>query len=117
MNVLSERMMSEKDDSEEDQELLVKTRPKTKKPPLYKVLLINDDYTPMEFVVYVLQIFFGFDGDKAQQIMLAVHTHGKGVCGIFTKEVAETKSAQVNNFAKENGHPLLSDIEEIDEDD
>ena len=61
--------------------------------------------------------FFGFDGDKAQQIMLAVHTHGKGVCGIFTREVAETKSAQINNFAKENGHPLLSDIEEVEEDD
>ena len=92
-------------------------KPKVKKPSLYRVILLNDDYTPMEFVVYVLQIFFGFDGDKAQQIMLAVHTHGKGVCGIFTKEVAETKRAQVNNFAKENGHPLLSDIEEVDEDD
>jgi ATP-dependent Clp protease adaptor protein ClpS len=92
-------------------------KPKVKKPPLYRVILLNDDYTPMEFVVYVLQIFFGFEGDKAQQIMLAVHTHGKGVCGIFTKEVAETKSAQVNNFAKENGHPLLSDIEQVEEDD
>ena len=92
-------------------------RPKVKKPPLYRVILLNDDFTPMEFVVYVLQIFFGFEGDKAQQIMLAVHTHGKGVCGIFTKEVAETKSAQVNNFAKENGHPLLSDIEQVEEDD
>jgi|TARA_B100000965_G_C19456038_1_gene697492 ATP-dependent Clp protease adaptor protein ClpS len=92
-------------------------RPKVKKPPLYRVILLNDDYTPMEFVVYVLQMFFGFDGDKAQQIMLAVHTHGKGVCGIFTKEVAETKSAQVNNFAKENGHPLVSDIEQVEEDD
>ncbi|GIR87176.1 MAG: ATP-dependent Clp protease adapter protein ClpS [Gammaproteobacteria bacterium] len=92
-------------------------KPKVKKPPLYRVILHNDDYTPMEFVVYVLQTFFGFDADRAQQIMLAVHTHGKGVCGIFTREVAETKSAQVNNFAKENGHPLLSDIEEVDEDD
>ena len=91
--------------------------PQLKEPPSYQVILINDDYTPMEFVVYVLQIFFGYDGDKAQQIMLAVHTHGKGVCGIFTKEVAETKSAQVNNFAKENGHPLLSDIEQVEEDD
>ena len=92
-------------------------KPKVKKPPLYRVILLNDDYTPMEFVVYVLQMFFGFEGDKAQQIMLAVHTHGKGGCGIFTKEVAETKSAQVNNFAKENGHPLLSDIEQVEEDD
>ena len=92
-------------------------KPKVKKPPLYRVILLNDDYTPMEFVVYVLQMFFGFEGDKAQQIMLAVHTHGKGVCGIFTKEVAETKSAQVINFAKENNHPLLSDIEQVEEDD
>ena len=92
-------------------------KPKVKKPPLYRVILLNDDYTPMQFVVYVLQMFFGFEGDKAQQIMLAVHTHGKGVCGIFTKEVAETKSAQVNNFAKENNHPLLSDIEQVEEDD
>ena len=97
--------------------LLLDTKPKTKKPSMYNVLLLNDDYTPMEFVVYVLQIFFGFDGDKAQRIMLAVHTHGKGVCGIFTKEVAETKSEQVNNFARENGHPLLSDIEQVEEDD
>ena len=92
-------------------------RQKIEPPKKYKVIFHNDDYTPMEFVVYVLQTFFGFDGDRAQQIMLAVHTHGKGVCGIFTREVAETKSAQVNNFAKENGHPLLSDIEEVDEDD
>ena len=117
MNILSQQIMSENEESDEDQELLFITKPKTKRPPLYKVLLINDDYTPMEFVVYVLQMFFGFEGDKAQQIMLAVHTHGKGVCGIFTKEVAETKSAQVNNFAKENGHPLLSDIEQVEEDD
>ena len=96
---------------------VLEQEPQVKEPPMYQVLLLNDDYTPMEFVVYVLQVFFGFDGDKAQQIMLAVHTHGKGVCGIFTREVAETKSAQINNYAKENGHPLLSDIEEVGEDD
>ena len=90
-------------------------KPLTKKPPLYRVIVLNDDYTPMEFVVYILQNFFGFDRDKAQQIMLAIHTHGKGVCGIFTKEVAETKSMQVNNFAKENEHPLVSDIEQVEE--
>jgi ATP-dependent Clp protease adaptor protein ClpS len=96
--------------------IAVLDKPKTKKPPLYRVIVLNDDYTPMEFVVYVLQAFFGFDRDKAQQIMLAIHTHGKGVCGIFTKEVAETKSAQVNNFAKDNEHPLISDIEQVEED-
>ena len=96
--------------------IAVLDKPKTKKPPLYRVIVLNDDYTPMEFVVYVLQAFFGFDRDKAQQIMLAIPTHGKGVCGIFTKEVAETKSAQVNNFAKDNEHPLVSDIEQVEED-
>tara|TARA_Y100000590_G_scaffold290332_1_gene326785 strand:- start:496 stop:858 length:363 start_codon:yes stop_codon:yes gene_type:complete len=89
--------------------------PKLKKPPLYRVIIFNDDYTPMEFVVYVLQAFFGIDRDKSTQIMLAIHTYGKGVCGIFTKEVAETKSAQVNNFARENEHPLISEIEPVDE--
>ena len=96
--------------------IAVLDKPKTKKPPLYRVIVLNDDYTPMEFVVYVLQAFFGFDREKAQQIMLAIHTHGKGVCGIFTKEVAETKSAQVNNFAKDKEHPLVSDIEQVEED-
>ena len=90
--------------------------PKLKKPSLYRVILLNDDYTPMEFVIYVLQTFFGYDKEKSTQIMLAVHTKGKGVCGIYTKEVAETKSNQINNFAKQNEHPLVSDIEPIDED-
>ena len=89
--------------------------PKLKKPSLYRVILLNDDYTPMEFVIYVLQTFFSYDKEKATQIMLAVHTKGKGVCGIYTKEVAETKSNQINNFAKQNEHPLVSDIEPIDE--
>ena len=89
--------------------------PELKEPPLYQVILINDDYTPMEFVIYVLQTFFSYDKEKATQIMLAVHTKGKGVCGIYTKEVAETKSNQINNFAKQNEHPLVSDIEPIDE--
>ena len=91
--------------------------PETKLPPSYQVVLINDDYTPMEFVIYVLQTFFSYDKEKATQIMLAVHTKGKGVCGIYTKEVAETKSNQINNFAKQNEHPLVSDIEPIDEED
>ena len=90
--------------------------PKLKKPPLYRVILLNDNFTPMEFVIYVLQTFFGYDKEKSTQIMLAVHTKGKGVCGIYTKEVAETKSNQINNFAKQNEHPLVSDIEPIDED-
>ncbi len=109
------------DEDQEDQEdqgtsvAVATIKPKLKKPPLYRIVIFNDDYTPMEFVVYVLQTFFGIDRDKATQIMLAIHTHGKGVCGIFTKEVAETKSAQVNNFARENEHPLISEIEPVDE--
>ena len=109
------------DEDQEDQEdqgtsvAVATIEPKLKKPPLYRVVIFNDDYTPMEFVVYVLQTFFGIDRDKATQIMLAIHTHGKGVCGIFTKEVAETKSAQVNNFARENEHTLISEIEPVDE--
>ena len=108
----------EDQDDQEDQGTSVAVatiEPKLKKPPLYRVVIFNDDYTPMEFVVYVLQTFFGIDRDKATQIMLAIHTHGKGVCGIFTKEVAETKSVQVNNFARENEHPLISEIEPVDE--
>ena len=86
-------------------------KPKVKKPPLYRVILLNDDYTPMEFVIYVLQSFFGFDKEKATQIMLSVHTKGKGICGVFTREVAETKSMHINNFAQQNEHPLISEIE------
>ena len=110
------RLNSKSEDFESNSSSLVELEePKLKKPSLYRVILLNDDYTPMEFVVYVLQTFFGIDRDKATQIMLAIHTHGKGVCGIFTKEVAETKSVQVNNFARENEHPLISEIEPVDE--
>ena len=107
---------SEDNDYEEGSSLATKTAdPIVKKPSLYRVILLNDDYTPMEFVIYVLQTFFSYDKEKATQIMLAVHTKGKGVCGIYAKEVAETKSNQINNFAKQNEHPLVSDIEPIDE--
>lgn len=88
-------------------------KPKLKEPPMYKVILLNDDYTPMEFVVEVLQIFFGMNREKATQVMLAVHTTGRATCGIFTRDVAETKSAQVNQYAQDNQHPLVSDIEAV----
>jgi ATP-dependent Clp protease adaptor protein ClpS len=81
---------------------------------MWKVILLNDDYTPMEFVVEVLQIFFGMNGEKATQIMLAVHQTGKATCGIYTRDVAETKSTQVNEYAQENQHPLVSQIEAVD---
>ena len=87
-------------------------RPKLKPPPMYKVVLNNDDYTPMEFVVHILETFFGMGRDKATQVMLHVHTRGKGICGIYTKEIAETKMSQVNEYSKQNEHPLLCSIEE-----
>lgn len=80
-------------------------------PPRYKVILNNDDYTPMDFVVDVLMHFFNMDTERANQIMMAVHYEGKAVCGIYTSDIAETKVAQVNNYAKENGHPLLCSME------
>jgi len=89
-------------------------RPKLKRPSLYKVVLLNDDYTPMEFVIDVLQEFFSMNREKATQIMLAVHTTGKGTCGIFSRDIAETKSAQVNQYAQDNEHPLVSIIEAVD---
>jgi len=91
--------------------------PKIKKPPLYRVVLLNDDYTPMEFVVEVLQTFFGLDRERATQVMLAVHTQGRATCGIFPRDIAETKSAQVNQYAQENLHPLISEIESVEDDD
>jgi ATP-dependent Clp protease adaptor protein ClpS len=88
------------------------SRPKLKRPPLYRVVLINDDYTPMEFVVEVLERVFGMDRPKATRIMLEVHTRGKGICGVYTYEIAETKVAQVNGYAQQHQHPLLCTMEE-----
>lgn len=90
---------------------LEEVRPEIKKPPLYKVVLLNDDFTPMDFVVEVLQSFFRMSHDRATQIMLHVHTRGKGVCGVFTFEIAETKVVQVNEYARRNEHPLKCDME------
>jgi len=90
-------------------------KPQLKPPPLYKVVLLNDDYTPMEFVVEILEVFFSMNREKATQVMLTVHTQGKGVCGIFTRDIAETKAAQVNQYAKENQHPLLAEIEALED--
>lgn len=90
-------------------------KPRLKPPPLYRVVLMNDDYTPMEFVVEVLEVFFGMGREKATQVMLTVHTQGKGVCGIYTRDIAETKAAQVNHYAREHQHPLLAEIEASDD--
>ena len=86
-------------------------RAKTQPPKLFKVMLLNDDYTPMDFVVTVLQQFFAMDLEKATQVMLHVHTRGRGVCGVYTREVAESKVAQVNEFSRMNQHPLLCTME------
>jgi len=106
--------MSGKDpNTESDSGLSVQeVKPALKKPPLYKVLLLNDDYTPMEFVVQVLETFFRMSREKATQIMLHVHTRGVGVCGVFTRDIAETKVSQVNDYSRRHQHPLMCTMEE-----
>ena len=98
--------------TQQGQGLIVEeSRPQTKRPPLYQVVLLNDDYTPMEFVIYVLERFFQKDREEATRIMLHVHQHGVGVCGVFTYEVAETKVAQVIETARRHQHPLQCTME------
>jgi ATP-dependent Clp protease adaptor protein ClpS len=87
-------------------------RPELKQPPMFKVLLLNDDYTPMEFVVIVLETFFAMSRENATRVMLNVHTQGKGVCGIYTRDVADTKVNQVNAFSRAHQHPLMCAMEE-----
>ena len=99
--------MQHKDDA-----VLEAQKAKLKPPPMYKVMLLNDDYTPMEFVVDVLEHIFGLDRTTATRVMLEVHTKGKGVCGVYTFEIAETKVAQVTTYARQHQHPLLCTMEE-----
>ena len=94
-----------------DTSVVVETKPKTKRPPLYKVLLLNDDYTPMEFVVHVLERFFGMTHAQAFEIMLTVHKKGVAVVGVFSHEIAETKVTQVMDFARQHQHPLQCTME------
>lgn len=96
----------------QDRGLVVeKTRPKLKRPRMYKVILLNDDYTPMEFVVEILESFIAMSREKATQVMHHVHTRGKGVCGVYTHDIAETKVAQVNDYSRSHQHPLLCTME------
>jgi ATP-dependent Clp protease adaptor protein ClpS len=106
--------MSEDIPSEERESGLAvqQARPKLRRPPLFKVLLLNDDYTPMEFVVQVLEVFFSMNREKATQIMLHVHTRGVGVCGVYTRDIAETKVLQVNDYSRSHQHPLMCTMEE-----
>ena len=106
--------MSDQDNDiypEGDAGVIAKTRPKTKKPSMYKVLLLNDDYTPMEFVVHVLERFFSMGSEQASQIMLHVHRRGVGICGVFPYDIAETKVNQVMEFARQHQHPLHCTME------
>jgi ATP-dependent Clp protease adaptor protein ClpS len=104
--------MAKQTEHEQHHGVLVETgKPEVARPPLYSVMLLNDDYTPMDFVVEVLMRFFAMNAEKATQIMLHVHTRGRGVCGVFTREVAESKVAQVNEFSRLNQHPLLCTME------
>tara|TARA_B100001123_G_C15143233_1_gene960440 strand:+ start:573 stop:911 length:339 start_codon:yes stop_codon:yes gene_type:complete len=102
------------DIGEEGDLLTELSKPELKRPPMYKVILMNDDYTPMEFVIHILENFFSMEREKATQIMLKVHTEGSAVVGIYPRDIAETKSEQVNNYSQENSHPLMSVIEMTD---
>jgi ATP-dependent Clp protease adaptor protein ClpS len=106
--------MAEKARPDTEEGLTVKeARPKLQRPPMFKVLLLNDDFTPMDFVVHILELFFQMERVKATQVMLHVHTRGVGVCGVFTREIAETKVSQVNEYSRSNQHPLLCIMEEV----
>jgi ATP-dependent Clp protease adaptor protein ClpS len=111
--LLESANMSSREQTSQDEGLaLQEALPKLKRPPLYKVIILNDDYTPMEFVVQVLETFFNMDREKATRVMLHVHTRGVGVCGVYTKDIAETKVSIVNEYSRSNQHPLLCTMEE-----
>lgn len=106
--------MSDKeiDIGHEDGLAVEEAKPKLKPPKRFKVVLLNDDFTPMEFVIQVLQGYFKMDRETAVQVMMMVHTKGKGICGVFSKDIAETKVAQVNEYSRQNQHPLMCSMEE-----
>ena len=107
-------MSNHDDDYDFNDDLAVEeVKPKLKPPKQYKVILNNDDYTPMEFVIQILMTFFAMDHAKATRVMMSVHTKGKGICGTFSFEIAETKVDQVNEYSKINQHPLLCSMEEV----
>ncbi|MGQ2385881.1 ATP-dependent Clp protease adapter ClpS [Acinetobacter ursingii] len=107
--------LSDSQSNEPEGDIAVQTaEPKLKRPPLYAVVLLNDDYTPMDFVIEILQQYFALNLDQATQVMLTVHYEGKGVAGVYPRDIAETKANQVNNYARSQGHPLLCQIEPKD---
>lgn len=114
---LSQLVWNQGDDENPDREdgiAVAPAKPALKQPARYRVVLLNDDYTPMDFVVEVLMKFFAMNEEQATQVMLLVHTQGKGVCGVYTRDIAETKAAQVNQYSSECEHPLLCEIERAD---
>lgn len=120
MDIRANIFLNTRDDDQEwhhDSSVVVEeARPKLKKPPMYKVVIFNDDYTPMEFVVELLEFFFSMNREAATRIMLKVHTEGKAVCGIYVHDIADTKAAQVNQYARDNQHPLLCETEPAEDD-
>lgn len=109
--VLSQGQGSDAGSDRDNDTATAAEKPALKRPSLYKVLMMNDDFTPMDFVIDVLMLFFAMTEEKATQVMLAVHTEGKAVCGVYTRDIAETKAAQVNQYSSECDHPLLCEIE------
>ncbi len=111
VTVIEHTMSGDDDQTDGESGIATKTRPKTQRPPMYKVMILNDDYTPMEFVVHVLERFFGLSHSQAFELMLTVHKKGLAVVGVFSFEVAETKVAQVMDFARRHQHPLQCTME------
>lgn len=109
---MAKKQQDHSNDHDDSSVAVQESRPEVKEPTRFKVILLNDDFTPMDFVVEVLQTFFGLDHESATRIMLHVHTRGKGICGVYTRDIAETKVAQVTRFAREHQHPLLCTMEE-----
>ncbi len=110
-------ILNQDGDHQDDREgglAVAPSKPALRRPSMYKVVLLNDDFTPMDFVVEILTTFFAMGEEKATQVMLAVHTQGKAVCGVFTRDIAETKAAMVNQYSSECEHPLLCEIEKVD---
>lgn len=106
--------IDEPNHSSDDGVMVEEERPKLKRPSLYQVIMLNDDYTPMEFVIHILESFFGMDREKATRVMLEVHTKGQAVCGVYSRDVAETKASQIVDYAQQNEHPLLCKIQAVD---
>ena len=117
LNIISNSKDDDQEWHHDSSTVVEEASPELKKPSMYKVVIFNDDYTPMEFVVELLEFFFSLNREAATRVMLKVHTEGKAVCGIYVHDIAETKATQVNQYARDNEHPLLCEIEPVEDDD